>query len=470
LDTTTVDMGFQYFANLDKVYDKDNLKLFEASDRSESENDKHDKHDYKDSERYDHKSEYAEPKAHTSGPAYGDNKYDSEESHHRHRDSEDRHDKKSSNDSEFGSKEEEMLAKLDMLRKLGELTQYGVKLSQKYSMESDYRAMKYEYELHRSIRDKANGVKWLSNMLVNGCYGVELANDRFNPFDFHLKGWSEQMASDQKDYYEVLGELYEKYFKTGKPIPPEIKLFFLISGSAIQFHLAHTMFSSFGDMGSELNNNPALAEKLRQQAAADKMRTTHEKHKSAFDNHATKMHEEATKKAVDLQKLKEQQMQFMAMQKQNEENVQMMQQQMMQNNLIHENLREKERQLEILQRQLNLQRSDSRSMYDTNQVVMQPPRIPSSLKKRQQSSVKLDYKKRNTGIIDDDTPSESGSYVHINQNLDNILNKKLGETASRVSEGSTIGMDEMGGSEDSKVKLAKRRKKKKGGIKISTAM
>lgn len=474
LDTTTVDMGFQYFANMDKVFDKDNLKLFNQDNRSDSEKSHY--KDRKDSDSYDdHKTEYPQPKPSASGPSYGEDKYDESE---RDRD---RHHKHSDYDNEFSSKEEEMLAKLDMLRKLGELTQYGVKLSQRYSMESDFKAMKYEYELHKSIRDKANGVKWLSNLMLNMCYGIEIANEKFNPFDFHLKGWSEQMAGEQKDYYEVLGEIYEKYFKTGKPIPPEIKLFFMISGSAIQFHLAHTMLSSFQDMGTELNNNPALAEKLRQQAAADKMRTHYEKQKSAFDNHATKMHEEATKKATDLQQLKEQQVQYMAMQQQQQHEKQMqdqiMQEQMLQNHIMQENLKEKQRQLEILQRQLNLQQSDSRSMYNVmdTQPTINPPKIPASLRKTHQETLRQqqikEHKKRmekDMGIIDDETLSFEGSAVHMNKDMDKLFAQNL-ETRSRVTEGSTIDADELNGSEDSKVKLARRRRRKKAGIKISTA-
>ena len=67
-----------------------------------------------------------------------------------------------------------MLKKLDMLRKLGELAQYGVKLSQNYNMNSDYFAMKYEYELHKNIRAKQNSVNWMSSLMLNCIYGIEI--------------------------------------------------------------------------------------------------------------------------------------------------------------------------------------------------------------------------------------------------------------------------------------------------------
>jgi len=123
------------------------------------------------------------------------------------------------------TKENMMIKKLDMIRKLGELRKNGVKLSQNYSMFSDYKTMKYEYELHKSIRDKHNTVDWLGKIIGGGCYFLERGNEKFNPFDFELSGWSENVKSDiqQHKYSDVLGELYEKYFKAGKPISPDLK-------------------------------------------------------------------------------------------------------------------------------------------------------------------------------------------------------------------------------------------------------
>jgi hypothetical protein len=46
------------------------------------------------------------------------------------------------------------MMKLGMLRKLSELAGAGVRLSQDYNMDSDYKVMKNEYELHTSIRRK----------------------------------------------------------------------------------------------------------------------------------------------------------------------------------------------------------------------------------------------------------------------------------------------------------------------------
>ena len=65
------------------------------------------------------------------------------------------------------SEEGKMLKRLDMLRKLGELAQYKVKLSQNYNMNSDYFTMKYEYQLHTNIRAKQNLRKLAKNHADN---------------------------------------------------------------------------------------------------------------------------------------------------------------------------------------------------------------------------------------------------------------------------------------------------------------
>ena len=109
------------------------------------------------------------------------------------------------------SNEDIMLEKLNMLRKLAELKTAGVTLSQVYNMNSDLNMMRYEYELHKNIRAKQNGINWMSSMSLNMIYGLEMMNDTYNPFDLKLTGWSAQMNADINNYYDVFGELYEKY-------------------------------------------------------------------------------------------------------------------------------------------------------------------------------------------------------------------------------------------------------------------
>jgi hypothetical protein len=202
----------------------------------------------------------------------------------------------------------QMLKKLDMLRKLGELAQYGVKLSQNYNMNSDYFTMKYEYELHKNIRAKQNSVNWMSSLMLNCIYGVELMNEKYNPFDLKLTGWSEQINADINNYYDVFGEIYEKYNKPGKNMSPELKLMLMVGGSALKFHLNNTLLSNPVKLGLPLNPNPQqfdnidprVLEQMRQQSALDKMRQEQNKQSELLKEKMEKEHNLANQQVQDM--------------------------------------------------------------------------------------------------------------------------------------------------------------------------
>lgn len=197
------------------------------------------------------------------------------------------------------SKEDFMLKKLDMLRKLGELTQYGVKLSQRYTMESDYNMMKYEYELHKSIRNKQNGIQYMAGGMVYAIKGVEMLNKEYNPFQFNLDGWSDHINNDITSYYDVLGELYEKYFSgPGENFPPEFRLMGMIAFSAASYHMMNNKMENLPSSDEVLSKDPALMEQLKRQNMEQL-----KKQKEALNAHGQKDHDEAIRKAKDLQYL-----------------------------------------------------------------------------------------------------------------------------------------------------------------------
>ena len=78
--------------------------------------------------------------------------------------------------------------------------------------------------------------------MLNAVTAIEFLNDRYDPFDFKLSGWSEHMNIAVDDYGDVLGEIYEKYRGTGKKMEPEIKLLLMIAASGASFHASNTMF------------------------------------------------------------------------------------------------------------------------------------------------------------------------------------------------------------------------------------
>jgi hypothetical protein len=91
------------------------------------------------------------------------------------------------------SKEELLREKFKYLRKLEGLEKKGVELSKKYNMESSLAEMMGEYETIMEEKSKQNSIKFQGNMLMAAINGIEFLNNRFDPFDIKLDGWSEQV-------------------------------------------------------------------------------------------------------------------------------------------------------------------------------------------------------------------------------------------------------------------------------------
>jgi hypothetical protein len=166
---------------------------------------------------------------------------------------------------------EEMLReKLKILRKLEELEKKGIQLTKKYSMESPLAEMKGEYEMIKNEKEKQNSVKFQAKMLLAFVSGLEFLNGRFDPFDLKLDGWSEAVNENIDEYDDVFGELHEKYGGKAK-MAPELKLLFMLGGSAAMLHMTNTMFkSAMPGMDDIMRQNPELMQQF-QSAAMNSM-------------------------------------------------------------------------------------------------------------------------------------------------------------------------------------------------------
>lgn len=171
------------------------------------------------------------------------------------------------------SKEELLKEKFSYLRKLEALEKKGVELSKKYTMESPLAEMQGEYETIMDEKAKQNSIKFQGNMLMAVINGIEFLNNRFDPFDIKLDGWSEQVNENVSDYDEIFGELHDKY-KSKATMAPELKLLFQLGGSAMMVHMTNTMFkSAMPGMDDILRQNPDLMRSF-QNAAVNSMAQT----------------------------------------------------------------------------------------------------------------------------------------------------------------------------------------------------
>jgi hypothetical protein len=168
------------------------------------------------------------------------------------------------------SREETLRAKFNLLRKFDALTSKGVQISKKYDMESSLSEMQGEYAAIMDEKSKQNSIKFQGNMLMACINGLEFLNNRFDPFDIKLDGFSDQVSENISDYDEIFGELYEKY-KSKASMAPELKLLFQLGGSAMMVHMTNTMFkSAMPGMDDIMRQNPDLMRSF-QNAAVNSM-------------------------------------------------------------------------------------------------------------------------------------------------------------------------------------------------------
>ena len=156
--------------------------------------------------------------------------------------------------------------KFELLCLFERLEKRGVRTIRKFTMNSNIEEMRYEYNRIKKQRDIESSVKFQRKMLMACVTGIEFLNNRFDPFDVQLDGWSEAMHENLDDYDEVFEELYEKYSEKTN-IAPELKLMLMVGGSAFMFHLTNTMFkSSLPGMGDIMKQNPELMQQFAKAA------------------------------------------------------------------------------------------------------------------------------------------------------------------------------------------------------------
>ena len=148
--------------------------------------------------------------------------------------------------------------KIDLIYKFKKLEGQGIRTTMNYNMSSHLEDMRNEYLKLKKQREVDNSIKFQRKVMMAAITGVEYLNNKFDPFDIKLDGWSESINENITDYDEIFEELSEKY--GGKTeMAPEIKLLMMLGGSAFMFHLTNTMFkSSIPGMDDILKQNPDL--------------------------------------------------------------------------------------------------------------------------------------------------------------------------------------------------------------------
>ena len=148
--------------------------------------------------------------------------------------------------------------KADLLNKISRLSKKGVATSARLTIYSDIEEIRTEFKRMMYGIEVDRSVKFQRRMLVACVTGLEFLNDKFDPFDLELNGWSQNMMENVEDYDGVFEELYNKY-KTKVNVAPEIKLMLMVGGSGLMFHLTNSMFkAAVPNVSQVMKQNPEL--------------------------------------------------------------------------------------------------------------------------------------------------------------------------------------------------------------------
>lgn len=160
--------------------------------------------------------------------------------------------------------------KREMLYQIERLERKGVKI-RKFTMQSSFDDIKAELEKVKHDRELDASVRFQRMFLSTCVTGIEFLNNKFDPFDVHLEGWSDSVNDNINDYDEIFEELHVKYRSKAR-MAPEIKLMFMLGGSAVKFHMTNTIFkSTLPNFNQVMKDNPNLMSAFSEAAMKNMM-------------------------------------------------------------------------------------------------------------------------------------------------------------------------------------------------------
>ena len=152
--------------------------------------------------------------------------------------------------------------KADLLNKISRLTKKGIASSARLTIYSDIEEIRTEFKRMMYGIEVDRSIKFQRRMLIACVTGLEFLNDKFDPFDLELNGWSQNCMENVEDYDGVFEELYNKY-KTKIQVAPEVKLIMMVGGSAMMFHLTNSMFkAAVPNVTQVMKENPGLMQNM----------------------------------------------------------------------------------------------------------------------------------------------------------------------------------------------------------------
>ena len=157
------------------------------------------------------------------------------------------------------SKEETLKQKLKLLRQFETIEREGKsRLTKKYTMDSPLFEMQAEMDALKEEQKRIMAISGQKTFILRCMQGIEWINAFTNPFGVELNGFTEELEesmNDDRNYDEVLEQLYIKYKDSGN-VAPELKLAMMLGLAGATF-VGKKKFASMlglgGSAGPQMN-------------------------------------------------------------------------------------------------------------------------------------------------------------------------------------------------------------------------
>lgn len=136
--------------------------------------------------------------------------------------------------------EEILFQKRNILHEFERLASKGFTVP-KFSMASNYEEMRFEYDHIKKTIEVDGSVKFQRSCILGLISAVEFLNNRYDPFEIKLDGWTEQISGRIETFDDVMEEIFHKY-KNKMKMAPELSLACALASSMFFVHLANTAF------------------------------------------------------------------------------------------------------------------------------------------------------------------------------------------------------------------------------------
>jgi len=135
-------------------------------------------------------------------------------------------------------RDDEELEKLELLNRINVLEKSGYPPCKRMTSITPLDEVRYElYRITREV-NKEKSVKWLSETLVTGVRGLEMANTKYNPFGLKLGGFSRNVLLNLDEYKPALLALHTRWGSQSSSTHPLLQLLMTLVGSALFHHVS----------------------------------------------------------------------------------------------------------------------------------------------------------------------------------------------------------------------------------------